>query len=90
MASAERVGFAPHNAAGPVMTFAAVHIDAVTPAFMLQETFREFFHPDWGTDLLVDPLAIDDGYIEVPDRPGLGVAFDEDVLREHAVTGEVR
>jgi galactonate dehydratase len=90
MASAERVGFAPHNAAGPVMTVAAVHLDAVTPAFMIQETFREWFHPGWGTDLLVDPLVIEDGYIEVPDRPGLGVALDEDVLHEHEVTDEFR
>jgi len=82
MASADRVAFAPHNAAGPVMTHAAVHLDATTPAFMIQESFEEFFHPGWSDDLLTDSLAIADGRIEVPDRPGLGVRLDEDVLRE--------
>ena len=89
MASAERVGFAPHNAAGPVMTAAALQVDAVTPAFAIQETFEDFFHPDWGRELLVDPLRIEDGYIEIPDRPGIGVELDEDVLREHEITGGV-
>jgi len=88
MASAERVGFAPHNAAGPVMTFAALHVDAVTPSLMVQESFEASFHPDWGEDLLVDPLAIDEGVAGIPDRPGLGVEFDEAVLDEHDVTDE--
>jgi galactonate dehydratase len=87
MASANRVGVAPHNAAGPVMTAAALQVDAATPAFAIQETFDEFFHPDWGRDLLVDPLRIEDGYIEIPDRPGIGVELNENVLREHEITG---
>jgi len=86
IASAERIGFAPHNAAGPVMTLAAVHLGAVTPAFMIQESFEEFFHPDWSDDLLLEPLSIDGGYIEVPDRPGLGVELNETVLHEHEIT----
>lgn len=86
LASAESLGLAPHNAGGPVMTVAAAHVDAVTPAFMIQETFEEFYHPAWGTDLLRNPLAIEDGVIHVPDRPGLGVEFDEDVLAEHDIT----
>ena len=85
MAAAERVGFAPHNAAGPVMTHAAVHVGAASPAFMIQETFEAAFHPDWSEDLLVDPLDIGDGTIAVPDRPGLGVELDETVLEEHEI-----
>jgi galactonate dehydratase len=85
MAAAERVGFAPHNAAGPVMTHAAVHVGAASPAFMIQETFEAAFHPDWSEELLVDPLDIGDGTIAVPDRPGLGVELDETVLEEHEI-----
>jgi galactonate dehydratase len=85
MAAAERVGFAPHNAAGPVMTHAAVHVGAASPAFMIQETFEAAFHPDWSEELLVDPLDIGDGMIAVPDRPGLGVELDETVLEEHEI-----
>jgi galactonate dehydratase len=82
MASAERVGFAPHNAAGPVMTHAGVHVDAVTPAFAVQESFEEFYHPDWSEELL-DGLTIEDGTIELPTGPGLGFEVDWDVLEAH-------
>lgn len=83
MASAHRVGFAPHNAAGPVMTHAATHLGAATPAFLIQESFEDFYHPEWATELLVDPLEIADGFISVPDSPGLGVELNEAVLRDH-------
>jgi L-alanine-DL-glutamate epimerase-like enolase superfamily enzyme len=82
MASAERVGFAPHNAAGPVMTHAGVHVDATTPSFAIQESFEEFYHPDWSENL-VDGATIEDGTITVPDDPGLGVSVDESVLADH-------
>ena len=85
MASADRVAFAPHNAAGPVQTYAALHIDAVTPAFSIQETFEESFHPEWATDLLVDPLSIQNGRVERPDRPGLGVELDDAILHERTI-----
>ena len=90
MASAARVGFAPHNAAGPVMTAAAAHVDVTEPAFAIQETFDEFSHPDWTDDLLGSPLAIEDGRIRVPDRPGLGVELDLDAVREREVTDRYR
>lgn len=85
MASAERVGFAPHNAGGPILTHAAVHVDAVAPAFTVQESFEEFYHPAWADDLVVDPLEVERGLIRVPDRPGLGAEIDESVLQEHEI-----
>jgi galactonate dehydratase len=84
MASAANVDLAPHNAAGPVMTAAAVHVDATEPAFAIQESFEEFSHPAWTDELLENSLTIEDGAIAVPDRPGLGVTFDPDGLRERA------
>lgn len=90
LASAGRVGFAPHNAAGPIMTAAAVHVDATEPAFMIQESFEEFSHPDWSADLFEEPLTIEDGTIRVPDRPGLGLELDMDVLRERETTEKWR
>jgi galactonate dehydratase len=87
MASAQRVGFAPHNAGGPVMTAAAIQVDVTAPAFMIQESFEEFNHPDWTDDLLDEPLTIEDGHIEVPDRPGIGVDLQMDAVRDRAIDG---
>jgi L-alanine-DL-glutamate epimerase-like enolase superfamily enzyme len=39
---------------------------------------------DWWDDLHdADEPLIQDGYIEVPETPGLGLDLDDDVAREH-------
>lgn len=82
MAEAEHVTFAPHNSQGPVSTAMCVHVCAATPNFMFQEAFEEY-DVEWKTDLLETPLEITDGEIEIPDRPGLGVGLDMDVVQQH-------
>ena len=43
---------------------------------------------DWWDDLLErDEPLIQDGYIEVPETPGIGVELDEDVVKAHALDG---
>ena len=36
-------------------------------------------------DLIVDPLVIENGYVRVPEGPGLGVELDEDALERYRV-----
>lgn len=84
MADAASIITAPHAAAGPVSLTACVHVDAVIPNFKIQEGFEEFTRPDWVPDVITDPLEIEDGTIQVPDEPGLGVTFDADEAIEHA------
>lgn len=43
-------------------------------------------HDLWVRDLLARPLRPRDGWLEVPDGPGLGVAVDEDALATLAAT----
>ena len=31
--------------------------------------------------ILKEPLLVKDGYIEIPEKPGLGLEFDEEVMR---------
>jgi galactonate dehydratase len=67
-----------HNFLGPVLTAAAVHLDTSIPNFVVQEYSRrdesEFAAAFPGT------LRRTGGYLEVPDRPGLGVTLDESRL----------
>ncbi|PSP26716.1 enolase, partial [Halobacteriales archaeon QH_2_65_14] len=42
---------------------------------------------DWWGDL-VEATVIEDGYIEVPEAPGLGVTLDLDTVETHMVEGE--
>ena len=41
----------------------------------------------WVDDLLVDPITVEDGYVEIPQRPGLGIELDMDVVDEHRYEG---
>jgi galactonate dehydratase len=62
---------------------ATVHLDAVLPNFKIQEGFNEFTRPDWVSSVIDDPVAIEDGTIEVPTEPGLGIEFDAERARGH-------
>lgn len=77
------IPFSPHNVCSPIGTIACAHLGASIPNFDVLE-----YHAlavDWWDDLLEreDPL-IEDGYIQVPEKPGLGIELDEDVASEHA------
>jgi L-alanine-DL-glutamate epimerase-like enolase superfamily enzyme len=60
----------------------AVHLGAVMSHAQLPYITC---HELWEHDLLERRLEVQDGYIAVPDAPGLGVAIDEDVLDRYAV-----
>ena len=87
VAEADHVSFAPHNPQGPVATAINAHVDATVPNFMIQEVFQTY-DVEWIDDLLVDPIVIDDGFVEIPDRPGFGIELEDDVVEEHAYTEE--
>ena len=82
MAEAEHVGIAPHNSQGPVCTAMCVQLCATAPNFVRQEVFEDY-DVEWKTDLLQEPLTIEDGFIHLPDGPGLGVELDMDVVEAH-------
>ena len=54
----------------------ALHIDAVTPNVFIQECFDDFLEP-WVSDVLTGFLRVEDGYLEMPDTPGIGVDLNE-------------
>jgi galactonate dehydratase len=87
MADAEHVSIAPHNPQGPVATAVCAHVDASLPNFMIQEVFQDY-DVEWVDDLLDDPVAIEDGRLQVPSGPGLGVELNLDAVEEHAYTDE--
>lgn len=79
---------APHNISSPVGTLAAVHFCAAIPNFLALE-FHASEVPFWND--LIEGLSaplIHDGFIEVPDKPGLGVTLNEEVARRYARKGE--
>ncbi len=73
------IRMAPHNPLGPVSTAACLHLDLAVSNFGVQELARV---P--GTVLPeVFPVQVPfaDGHLLQPERPGLGVEFDEEAAR---------
>jgi galactonate dehydratase len=87
IAEADHVSVAPHSPQGPVATAINAHVDTATPNFFVQEVFQTY-DVDWVDDLLTEPIRIENGEIVVPDGPGFGIELDDDVVREHAYTGD--
>ena len=83
LAEAHYVLLAPHVWGGPIITAAAVQLDAAIPNFLIQESIHKsgrFFD-----EILKDPFVWEDGDLLLPDRPGLGFELDETKLEKYAV-----
>ena len=57
----------------------SAHLLAATP------TAHYLEYVDWANAILEEPLLIDDGFAHVPDRPGIGLRWDLDAIRAHAL-----
>jgi L-alanine-DL-glutamate epimerase-like enolase superfamily enzyme len=88
MAEEYGVPMAMHFAGTPVSCMANVHCAAATENFLALEN-HSLDVPWWST--LVQEGAktpiVNNGWIDVPDRPGLGVTLNEDVVRQHLAPG---
>jgi len=81
MAHAYYVGVTPHNAGGPVLNAASLHLDASIPNFVINEFFP-FDLPYW-EEILQEPFPVmKDEFIELPTKPGLGVEINEEALEK--------
>ena len=69
------VPVAPHNPWSWVNTVASLHLDAVTSNFLIQEVITEA--GDTKDAYVVGAPTLDaEGFLPVPDRPGLGITLD--------------
>jgi galactonate dehydratase len=82
MADANYAVIAPHNAQGPISTATCVQISASCPNLLVQEFFDEF-NVAWEHELVDYPAYQEDGFIPVPDRPGLGVDLNWAEVEKH-------
>lgn len=79
LADSYYIPLAPHNICSPIGTMASCHVCAATPNFHV----LEFHHLDnelWNS-LTVERDLIQNGRIDLPRGPGLGVHLDEGVAR---------
>ncbi len=82
MAEVYYAAVAPHNPLGPIALAACLQLDACTPNFLVQEQVT------LGEEYLKKPFKLEDGYVEVPKEPGLGIELDEEKIEEKRYPGD--
>lgn len=79
-AEAEMIAVSPHNYNSTTLALSAtVHAAATMPNFIITEYFVPF--EEFGLSLCPNALRPVDGYITLPEGPGLGIEVDEAALR---------
>jgi L-alanine-DL-glutamate epimerase-like enolase superfamily enzyme len=81
------VPMAMHFAGWPVCCTANVHCAAATTNFLVMENHS--VDVPWCSDLaegLPKPI-VEKGFINVPDKPGLGLTLNEDTVKQHLARG---
>ena len=79
MAEAHYAMIAPHMYCGPVAAAAAVQLDTCSPNFLIQEYNGNDLH----RQLFTEPIKFENGYINPPTAPGLGVELDQAVVNKY-------
>jgi len=82
------IAMALHHASSPVSFMGCVHTAAATENFVALE--HHSVDKDWWEDLVtgLEKPLVEDGYVTVPEKPGVGVELNEEVVKEHLGKGE--
>ena len=75
------IPFAPHNPSGPVANAATLQLIASCPNFCILEIM--YSDVDWRKDITNESLKYKDGFITIPDKPGLGIEINEKECLKH-------
>ncbi len=83
MAQDSGVPMAMHFAGSPVSCMANVHCAAATENFLVLENHSVDI--PWWNDLVegIEKPIINRGFIKVPEKPGLGVTLNDEVMKQH-------
>lgn len=75
------IPFAPHNPSGPVANAATLQLAATCPNFSVLEIM--YSDVEWRNDIVNEQLEYKDGYMKIPDKPGLGIEINEEECAKH-------
>ncbi|WP_436348635.1 mandelate racemase/muconate lactonizing enzyme family protein [Natronorubrum sp. FCH18a] len=80
------VPVAMHNVSSPIGTMASAQVAAAIPNSLAVEYHS--YQLGWWEDLVEEDNLIENGRMEVPEKPGLGLTLDLDAVEEYMVEGE--
>jgi galactonate dehydratase len=76
MAEAWYASVAPHNPLGPISLAAGLQLAASIPNFLAQEQVS------LGDGYIKEPFQIENGYVRIPTKPGLGIELDDKLMAD--------
>ena len=79
MAETYYIPFAPHNNSSALSTVGDAHVCASVPNFLALE-FHRFHDPTWEKIIESDQDVIQNGHVQLTEKPGLGVELNESYL----------
>ena len=85
VAEAHYVGVVPHNPLSPVSTAACLQIAASIPNFAIQELPTGEHEPP-KSEIVKSAVQVENGFLIVPDAPGIGVELADDAQERHPPT----
>ncbi|MGB9595620.1 MAG: mandelate racemase/muconate lactonizing enzyme family protein [Candidatus Poribacteria bacterium] len=86
MAEIYYIAMAPHNVCGPLGTIASCHVCASIPNFLVLE-WHWLGRKHWDELVITEKPIIENGYITLPDKPGLGVEVNPDGVKKYLKPG---
>ena len=81
LAAAHEVHVAPHNYYSHISTFMCAHVAAAVGNLRIMET--DVDSAPWRDDLVSVTPTIENGWMRLPDAPGLGTALNEEAVAAH-------
>jgi galactonate dehydratase len=68
-----------HDTIGPVALWSAAHLMLHIPNALIMETVRGYVE-GWYDEVLTDRIPISEGFLSLPDRPGLGTRLRDELF----------
>ena len=72
---------APHLYCGPIVAAANIQLATCIPNFLILESIKKF--EGFYSELLIQPIKWENGFVIPPTEPGLGVILNEEVANAH-------
>ena len=90
LANAYYMPVATHNVMGPIATIASANCAATMLDFIGHESYdyKRDSHAGWDSLIEYDREMIQDGYIQLSDKPGLGLDLNKETAMKYLVEGE--
>ena len=85
IAEAHYVGVVSHNPLSPVSTAACLQLAACIPNFALQE-YPTGEHEPPKSEMVRTTIRLEDGFLIVPDTPGIGIELAKDAQERFPAT----